>query len=172
MKIKFRNFFVYSLAIFILSLFFLALNKNQNYETKTLINKKIGNFSLKSMDDKTLINSVDLKENNFTLINFWASWCAPCRLEHRNLIKLKDYNVKILGINFKDKKNHAIKFLKDLGNPYYLLAKDEAGKESVKFGVYGIPESILVDNNLKVIKKFIGPLDDNDFKQIVEMTKK
>ena len=71
-------------------------------------------------------------------------------------------NLQILGVNFKDKKNNALKFLKDLGDPYDYLANDYNGKQSVNFGIYGIPESILINNDLTIIKKFIGPLSKQD----------
>ena len=70
----------------------------------------------------------------------------------------------------KDKKNNALKFLDDLGNPYDYLAKDTEGKKSVTFGIYGIPESILIDKNFIILKKFIGPLNDNDFNEIKKIT--
>ena len=86
------------------------------------------------------------------------------------MIKLsKEQNLKILGVNFKDKKINALKFLKDLGNPYDYLAKDTSGKESVNYGIYGIPESILIDNKYIIQKKFIGPLNLNDYDDILEI---
>ena len=113
-----------------------------------------------------------MNKNQFTLINFWASWCAPCRLEHSFLMSLSEkYDLKILGINFKDNKENSLKFLKELGNPYYDIGKDVDGKVSIKFGVYGVPESILIDKNLKIIKKFIGPLDSNNLEEILEIMK-
>ena len=94
-------------------------------------------------------------------------WCAPCRVEHPVLIKLsKEKNLKILGINFKDKKANASKFLETLGNPYDFLAKDELGKQSVIFGIYGIPESILINKDLTIIRKYIGPLNNKDLNEI------
>ena len=100
-------------------------------------------------------------------INFWASWCAPCRVEHPYLMKLaKEQNLKILGVNFKDKKLNASKFLKELGDPYDYLTKDDYGKQSVNFGVYGIPESILINNESVILKKFIGPINIKDFNDI------
>ncbi len=77
-----------------------------------------------------------------------------------------EQNIKILGVNFKDKKINALKFLKDLGDPYDYLAKDSDGKQSINFGIYGIPESILINENLVIIKKFIGPLTNKDLKDI------
>ena len=75
-------------------------------------------------------------------------------------------NLKLLGVNFKDKKNNAIEFLNKLGDPYDDLTKDEFGKHSINFGIYGIPESILIDKDLIIIKKFIGPISKNDYNYI------
>jgi len=106
------------------------------------------------------------------LIDFWASWCAPCRLEHPFLLKLNsETKLNILGVNFKDKKNNAINFLNSYGNPYDELVRDDLGKKSVNFGVYGIPESILVNKDLIIIKKFIGPLSNEDYKIIQKIIK-
>ena len=78
-------------------------------------------------------------------------------------------NLIILGINFKDKNNQAKKFLNELGNPYDLLAKDKNGKQSVRFGIYGIPESILINKELMIIQKFVGPLSVDDYNTIIKI---
>ena len=129
--------------------------------------KKLHQIKLESFKNKDYLTNENLKSNNYTLINFWASWCAPCRVEHPFLMQLSQIkNLKILGVNFKDKKNNAINFLNDLGNPYYYLAKDDQGKQSVNFGIYGIPESILINKDFIIIKKFVGPLNSVDLKEI------
>ena len=86
-------------------------------------------------------------------------------------IKEKSNKLKILGVNFKDKEKDAKKFMEEFGNPYYFLAKDYDGRMSINFGIYGIPESILVDKNLKIIKKFIGPINHEDFNSILKLTR-
>ena len=159
------------LFIFVLLVFYNSLNRETNYSTDYLVGNKLANINLKSFDDNKIYTSKDFKKNRYTLINFWASWCAPCRVEHPYLMQLsKEKNLKILGVNFKDKKINASKFLNELGNPYYYMAKDTTGKQSVNFGIYGIPESILIDNETIVLKKFVGPLNDqnlNDIKEII-----
>ena len=158
------------LLIFILGIFFLSLNKSSNYNTESLVGNKLDEIELVSFDDKSILTNEDFKKNNFTLINFWASWCAPCRIEHPHLMELsKEKNIKILGVNFKDKKINALKFLKDLGDPYEYLTRDSNGKQSVNFGIYGIPESILIDDKLTIIKKFVGPLTKQDLNNIKEI---
>ena len=155
------------LIIFIIGVFFIGLNKNSIYDTKNLVGQKITKIKLEHFSDNRIITEEDLRKNNFTLINFWASWCGPCRVEHPILLKLnEEKNLELLGVNFKDKKNNALEFLKDLGDPYDDLAKDELGKHSINFGIYGIPESILINKDLVIIKKFIGPISKNDYNYI------
>ena len=158
--------------LFVIGVFIIGLSKDTNYNTSSLVGKKISGINLKYFDEDKFYKEDDLKKNNYTLINFWASWCAPCRDEHPLLIQLsKEKNLKLLGVNFKDKKKHADSFLKNLGNPYDFLTKDEQGKNSVHFGVYGIPESILVSKDLTILKKFVGPLSIEDLNLIVKIIK-
>ena len=161
---------IFIIIIFIIGVFFMGLNKDANYKTNFLTGKKISNISLEYFDENKFYKEDDLKRNNYTLINFWASWCLPCRQEHSLLIQLsKEKNLKLLGVNFKDKKKQAEMFLNELGNPYDFLTKDELGKSSVKFGIFGIPESILVNKDLMILKKFVGPLSTEDYDSIVEI---
>ena len=168
---KIIKFIIVFLFIFVLLVFYNSLNRETNYSTDYLVGNKLTNINLKSFDDNKIYTNEDFKKSRYTLINFWASWCAPCRVEHPYLMQLsKEKNLKILGVNFKDKKINASKFLNELGNPYYYMAKDTTGKQSVNFGIYGIPESILIDNETIVLKKFVGPLNEqnlNDIKEII-----
>ena len=167
---KITKILISIILLFIIGVFFISLNKNTTYNTNSLIGKIIPNINLKYFDENKFYKTDDLKKNNYTLINFWASWCAPCRVEHPLLIKLsKEKNLKLLGVNFKDKKKQADTFLNDLGNPYDFLTKDELGKSSVKFGIFGIPESILINKDLIILKKFVGPLSTEDYDSIVEI---
>ena len=163
---------IFLLIIFITVVFFIALNKSSVYDTKNLVGQKITNIQLKHFTNDRIITEEDFKKSSFTLINFWASWCRPCRDEHPELLKLGDEkNLKLIGVNFKDKKNNAIEFLNNLGNPYDDLAKDELGKQSINLGIYGIPESILVNKDLVIIKKFIGPISKNDYNYIKKIVR-
>ena len=160
---------IFIIVFFVIGVFFISLNKEPSYSTNSLIGKKIPYINIEYFNKSGFYTKDELKKNEFTLINFWASWCAPCREEHPLLLKLsKEKNLKLLGVNFKDKKKQAEFFLRNLGNPYDFLTKDEQGKNSVKFGIYGIPESILVNKDLIIIKKFIGPLSINDLNSIEE----
>jgi len=171
MKISFTKLTIILLILFIMGVFFVSLSKDSMYNTKNLVGKKLNNVQLKSFTDDKIISEIDLIKNKFTLINFWASWCTPCQKEHPFLLSLKGQkNLHLIGVNFKDNKNNAEAFLKKLGDPYHYLARDDNGKQSINFGIYGIPESILIDENLIIIKKFIGPLSKADLKFIKEKT--
>ena len=156
--------------LFVIGIFYISLTRDTNYNTSSLINKETPEFKIISFDDLNYYTRDDIKKNNYTLINFWASWCAPCKIEHPILMKLSQTkNLVILGINFKDKESQAKTFLSELGNPYDLLAKDKNGKHSVKFGIYGIPESILINKELMIIQKFVGPLSADDYNNIIKI---
>jgi cytochrome c biogenesis protein CcmG/thiol:disulfide interchange protein DsbE len=170
MKVRISKIIIFSFATFILVVFWQGLKKNNSYDTKTLIGSRISNFQLTEINnDVQYISEEDLKKNRYTLINFFASWCAPCRAEHKYLLNLSDKKIKLIGINFKDKKNNANKFLEELGDPYNFIGKDIEGKISILFGIYGIPESILVDSNLIIIKKIVGPIDQVQYDQILRL---
>lgn len=94
-----------------------------------------------------------------TLVNVWASWCAPCRQEHPLLMELaKDERVRVVGLNYKDDPANSRRFLGDLGNPYAAVGSDRAGRSAIEWGVYGVPETFLIDQNGKIIYKHVGPL--------------
>ena len=159
--------------IFVIGVFLVSLNKNSFYDTKGLVGQKITNIQLNHFSKNKIITEKNLKENEFTLINFWASWCRPCRDENPILLRLnKEKNLKMLGVNFKDNKKNANSFLIELGNPYDELAVDNQGKQSINFGIYGIPESILINKDLIIIKKFIGPIFESDYEYIKNTVRK
>ena len=163
---------IFVIFFFVIGVFYISLTRETNYNTSNLINKEVPKFKIAYFDKNGFYTKQDLIKNNYTLINFWASWCGPCRIEHPVLMKLSaESNLNILGVNFKDKKELATKFLKDLGNPYNFLLKDVEGKQSVIFGIYGIPESLIINNKNTIIKKFVGPLSLDDYKEIKEMIK-
>ena len=92
------------------------------------------------------------------LVNFWASWCAPCRVEHPNLTLLAKRGIPILGINYKDSEANGLAFLAELGNPYSGIGADPEGRIAIDWGVYGVPETFVVDGNGTVRLRYPGPI--------------
>ena len=169
-KIKITITCVSIATLFII--FFFSLNTNKYYDTKHIIGDKIEPFKIESLIGEEIISIKNFKDTEYVLINFWASWCAPCLIEHPILMKLsKNKNLKIFGINFKDKKNNAQLFLRKNGNPFSFIGADNNGTKSVMFGIYGIPESILVNKDYKIINKFIGPLNEKDYEKLTHILK-
>ena len=158
------------LILFIIVIFFVALNIDKRYSTENIVGKKIDNFKIKFLFSDEVFKNEDLLNGEHYLINIWASWCLPCKKEHPILMKLsEEENLNLIGVNFKDKKNNAESFLKNLGNPYNVILSDADGTNSISFGVFGVPETILIDEKQIVIKKFVGPLDTNDYKNIIKV---
>lgn len=103
-----------------------------------------------------------LRDGELKLVNFWASWCAPCRIEHPNLMELEAEGVKIYGINYKDKPVNANRFLAELGDPYAGIGTDEGGRMGINWGVYGVPETYLIDGEGKIVMRIAGPITDRE----------
>ncbi|WP_339107263.1 DsbE family thiol:disulfide interchange protein [Thioclava sp. GXIMD4216] len=106
-------------------------------------------------------NNSDLRDGQVKLVNFWASWCAPCRVEHPNLEALSGQGVEILGVNYKDTPDKALKFLNSLGNPFARAGQDPQGQMALNWGVYGVPETFVVDGQGKVLMRYAGPLTED-----------
>ena len=126
-----------------------------------LINTKAPSLSLPPLEGANVpaLTDAAIKEK-LTLVNVFASWCVPCRQEHPMLKELaKDNRLNVVGINYKDKSDNAIRFLGELGNPYAAIGIDPNGKAAIDWGVYGIPETYLVDKNGTIVYKKVGPID-------------
>ena len=97
---------------------------------------------------------------NVTVLNVWASWCAPCREEHPFLMAIAgDPRFTLAGLNYKDRPENARRFLGDLGNPFDAIGVDASGRAGIDWGVYGVPETFIVGRDGKILWKHVGPLD-------------
>ena len=169
-----KNIFYLSILLFftfIFTIFYIGLDKPNFYKPKEVKNKNLEEFTSTELFSNKQFNSKDIIENNnFTLINIWSSWCVPCRSEHTILMHLSNKTkLNIIGLNYKDKKNNAIKFLDELGNPFSKNLTDPDGIISISLGAYGVPESILLNNRSRVIRKYIGPLTSDNISEILKI---
>ena len=98
-----------------------------------------------------------------TIVNVWASWCGPCRIEHPVLMELAELPfLNIVGINYKDAPENARRFLGALGNPYDRVGVDSSGRSAIDWGVYGVPETFIIDAEGVIRHKHIGPIEPQD----------
>ena len=100
----------------------------------------------------------DLTADGIKFVNFWASWCGPCRAEHPLLEAMADDGMTLIGINYKDAADNALGFLDELGDPFTKIGADTTGRTGLEWGVYGVPETFVIDGNGKVIYRHPGPL--------------
>ena len=171
MKKNIYYFVLILTTVFVFTLLYKAIFQNNSYIPSSKINKKINGFSASTLFLDNKINIKDLiPKKKITIINIWASWCAPCRNEHEYLMKLKEHpNIVLIGLNYKDKPSKAKLFINDFGNPFSTILKDPKGIISIEIGAYGVPETYILDDNLILKKKFIGELTFKNFEEIIEI---
>ena len=141
-------------------LIFILLEKNPNDPPSALLNKNLPTFSSISLyNNEVTLLSENLK-GNYTLINFFASWCTPCRAEHHLFFKIKKEipDLYILGFSHKDDLNDSKKYLEEEGNLYSFVGIDRDGKIAFDFGVFGLPETFIINKDGEIIYKHTGPL--------------
>lgn len=173
-----RLWLVLPLIIFVglsgVFLYRLATNKGDMIPS-ALIGKPVPQFSMPPVPELMRdgqpvpgLTSDDLK-GQVTLVNIFASWCAPCREEHPLLVELaKDKRFRLVGLNYKDQPENARRFLGALGNPYAAIGSDIAGRTAIDWGVYGVPETFIVSKAGTILYKHVGPLNEDAIKGPIE----
>jgi cytochrome c biogenesis protein CcmG/thiol:disulfide interchange protein DsbE len=129
-----------------------------------LIDKPFPVFSLPAVSGGQVISEADLKGQP-ALVNVWATWCPSCRVEHPFLTQLRAQGVRIIGVNYKDENAAAQKWLVDLHDPYQLNIDDAKGSLGLNLGVYGAPETFLVDKDGIIRHKFVGVIDERIWRE-------
>jgi len=171
MKTKIFAIFLIVTFSIIFFIFYKGLQNTNIYTPEIKSEIKIPNFHTNEFFSKDKINSDQIfVGSDYYLLNIWASWCIPCKEEHKYLMDLsKKENIKIIGQNYKDNFDNAKNFLINLDNPYDLIFLDNDGIIAIEWGAYGVPETFLIKNNL-IIKKIIGPLNKKSLFEIKELT--
>ena len=153
----------------ILSIFFYLLitERNPSEIPSNLLNKNVPFFEAESLfKNEKFISSQELK-NEIILVNFFATWCKPCRDEHVYIKRFSNKKgIKVIGVNYKDNSKKTIKWLKNLGNPYSDVLIDKNGRVAIDWGVYGIPETFIVNPSGIIKYRHVGPITNKIYKKI------
>lgn len=166
------------LVFFILvALFVVGLNHDPRLVPSPLIDKPVPAFKLPVLENPDISLTSDDIKGEVVLINVWASWCVACRYEHELLVELSRSNVvKIYGLNYKDSREEALAWLQEHGDPYFTTLFDITGKTGIDLGVYGVPETYVLDRNGIIRYKQIGPITEDLLKEkllpLIEQLKK
>lgn len=131
----------------------------------TLIGQPAPGLTSGPLGEFPAISEGDIANGDITLVNFWASWCPPCRAEHPRLLALEAQGVAILGVNFKDGETAAVDYLTRDGNPFKAIAFDPKGRLAIDWGVTAPPETFIIDGDGTVLFRYAGPLVGSDYEQ-------
>jgi cytochrome c biogenesis protein CcmG/thiol:disulfide interchange protein DsbE len=144
--------------------FLLALDPNRDPSRlpSAMLDKPAPAFTLSGLPGSTGL-ALDALKGQVVLVNFFASWCEPCRDEHALLMRLgKDGSTVLYGIAYKDKPEDTQRFLTQLGDPYRAIGLDQNGRTAIDFGVYGVPETYVIDKEGRIRLRHVGPLTEAD----------
>ncbi len=143
----------------LLLLFWVGLGLNPKIIPSPLIGKEAPQFELPELHDPQKTVSNEVLKGHVTLFNVFASWCVSCRAEHHYLLQLQRQGIRLVGLNYKDERRDALMYLRQLGgDPYAMIAYDYEGDVGIEWGVYGTPETFVVDKKGVVRYKHTGPL--------------
>ena len=162
------------LFLLILSTFFylLIIDRKPFELPSNLLDKNVPNFEAESLlKNENFISSKEFG-NEIVLVNFFATWCRPCRDEHVYIKRFSDEKeIRVIGINYKDSPDNAIEWLKNLGNPYSDIPIDKNGRIAIDWGVYGIPETFIVNSKGIIKYRHVGPVTKKIYKKINSLIK-
>ena len=156
---KFLLPFAAFVALVVLFAFGLSPNRDIHELPSPLIGKPAPQFALTDVLDETRVVSNATLQGQVYVLNVWASWCLPCRQEHAELLAISRQKiVPIIGLDYMDQREKAKQLLEQLGNPYTAVPYDKDGRTAIDWGVYGAPETYLVNAKGQIVFKFISPI--------------
>jgi cytochrome c biogenesis protein CcmG/thiol:disulfide interchange protein DsbE len=157
-----RRIFAFIPLVVVLALgvvFWLNMGHNPAELPSVLVGKPVPTFTLAPLPGhKDGWSDADLRTGSSKIVNVFASWCVPCRIEHPLLMRMKEQAIPIYGINYKDPPDKAQAFLTQLGDPYLKIGADRDGRVGIDWGVYGVPETFVVDAEGRIVLRYPGPL--------------
>ena len=165
--------FVLFLLVLITFFYLLLIERNPSVISSNLLNKNVPKFQSESLlKNQNFVSSEEFGKE-IVLVNFFATWCKPCRDEHEYIKRFSDEKkVRVIGINYKDDKKKAVKWLKTLGNPYSDIPLDGKGIIAIDWGVYGIPETFVINSKGIIKHRQVGPITKKIYKKINLLIKK
>jgi len=155
------------LLILVTFFYLLIIERNPSEIPSNLLNKNVPNFEVESLLKKERFISSKEFGNEIMLVNFFATWCLPCRDEHIYIKRFSDEKgIRVIGINYKDNPKKAIQWLKDMGNPYSNVPIDKYGRIAIDWGVYGIPETFIISSKGIIKYRHVGAVTKKIYKKI------
>jgi cytochrome c biogenesis protein CcmG, thiol:disulfide interchange protein DsbE len=146
--------------------FYIAMQReNPNDLPSTRIGQTAPAITPETLGDIPGLTDADLREGEITIVNFWASWCPPCRAEHPVLMQMQADGLRVAGVNIKDQAATATAYLEEESNPFFAMAFDPRGRTAIDWGVTAPPETFIVAGNGTVLFRFQGPLVGSDYEQ-------
>jgi cytochrome c biogenesis protein CcmG/thiol:disulfide interchange protein DsbE len=141
-----------------------GLTRDPGTLPSALLDRPVPAFELPALEGGDGLSSADLK-GRVSLVNVFASWCVPCRVEHPVLMRLAQEGVPIFGINYKDPPDQAQAWLAELGDPFEKIGADRNGRVGIEWGVYGVPETFVVDAEGRIRHRHVGPIQARDLER-------
>lgn len=152
-------------AIFVglATLFLVGMQRDNPDELPSaMVGRQAPAIMVEELVNTEVFSDADLRDGQIKLVNFWASWCGPCRAEHPTLMQMQAEGIEVFGVNYKDVPANGAAFLEELGNPFAKGGADSNGKMALNWGVYGVPETYLIDGDGTVLARIAGPLTQRE----------
>ena len=172
-KQLFTSFIIVISLIFISFFYLLITERNPSEISSNLLNKNVPKFQTESLlKNEDFISSQEFGKE-IVLVNFFATWCKPCRDEHEYIKRFSyEKKIRVIGINYKDNSEKTKLWLKKLGNPFSDVVIDKNGSIAIDWGVYGIPETFIVNSNKKIKYRLVGQITEKKYNKLMSLIKK
>ena len=158
---------IFFLSILLIFFYLLIIDRNPSELPSALLNKKVPKFETMSLLQEEKFISSKVFGNKIQLVNFFATWCKPCRDEHDYIKRFSnEEGIDVIGVNYKDNEQKVLAWLKELGNPYSNIAIDKNGRIAIDWGVYGIPETFIINSKGIIKYRHVGPITKKIYKKI------